>query len=77
MEAVFDEHQRLVSDILSGPDYFTCERTHTRMRKEICVKRQTHGLRNFGGSWKYAREIPSECINCEQGAQLMGDHNGR
>ena len=27
------------NDILSGPDYFTCERTHTRMKKEICVKR--------------------------------------
>jgi len=56
--------------ILSGPDYFMCERTHTRMKKEICIKRQTSGLRIFGGSWKYAREIPSECVNCEQGRNL-------
>jgi len=70
MDTALAENQQLVSETLSGPDYFTCERTHTRMKKEICIKRQTVGLRNFGGSWKYAREIPPECVNCKQGLDI-------
>jgi len=72
MDTVLAESKQLVSEILSGPDYFTCERTHTRMKKEICVKRQTSGIRILGGHWKHA-QTPSECMDCEQGMNIKAE----
>jgi len=68
MDPALAENQQLVNEILSGPDYFTCERTHTRMKKEICIKRQSK-IRIPGGSWKYG-EIPAECRDCPQGKKI-------
>jgi hypothetical protein len=50
--------------ILTGPDYFTCQRTHTRMKKAECIRRQTKGVR-LEGSLK--KEVPPECTDCAQG----------
>jgi len=50
--------------IMAGPEYFTCERTHTRMKKAECVRRQTEGA-FVEGSFK--KEVPSECRDCAQG----------
>ena len=38
--------------ILAGPDYFTCERTHCRIKKTECITRQTEGIRERG-AWHW------------------------
>ena len=59
--------------ILEGPEYFTCERHGCRMRKEVCVRRQT-------GNHSYDMYCPDiwltlmsleECEHCAQGARLL------
>lgn len=54
--------------ILNGPDYFTCERFRSRMRKAVCIERQPKkdivqlGDRNH-----------LECQDCEQGRLVAGE----
>ena len=59
--------------ILAGPDYFTCQRTHARIKKTECVTRQTEGA-YVEGSWK--KEIPPECKECEQGKEISSQLTG-
>jgi hypothetical protein len=59
--------------IMAGPEYFTCQRTHTRMKKAECIRRQTKGVR-LEGSLK--KEVPPECKECAQGAEIMAGEKG-
>ena len=60
-----------VEAILSGPDYFRCEKTHTRMKKEECIRRQGGVKRRLehGATWQ---DIPVECEGCQQGEKIRG-----
>ena len=67
-----DESAALTADkiqaILAGPDYFTCERMHARIKKADCVERQK-------GIWvpgmpRWWKETPPECQGCEQGKDI-------
>jgi len=53
--------------LLAGPDYFTCERTHARVRKTECVMRQSEGVRLLGSLKK---AVPPECADCPQGREI-------
>jgi len=59
-----------IAEILSGPDYFRCERNHTRMRKIACLERQEEGIPVGIG---YKREMPSECADCPQGREIKAE----
>ena len=70
--AVNTEAQRMeIEAILEGPEYFTCERTHTRMRKQQCIIRQMQGVPLHG----YKLIIPPECVDCTQGREIMAQEN--
>ena len=60
-----------IEEVLSGPDYFRCEKTHTRMKKEECIRRQGGVKRRLGhgATWQ---DIPVECVDCEQGEKIRG-----
>jgi len=60
----------LREQLLAGPDYFTCERMHTRMQKIRCLDRQEKGIPVEMG---YKREIPSECADCPQGREIKAE----
>ena len=60
--------QHVIDEILAGPDFFTCARTHTRMRKTACLKRQRGAA--TGSGIKSHRELPPECRGCEQGLKI-------
>jgi len=66
--------QHVIDEILAGPDFFTCARTHTRMRKTACVQRQ-RGAATGSGITSH-REIPPECRGCEQGEELKRELAG-
>lgn len=66
-------NQEEIQAMLSGPDYFTCERTHTRMKKEDCVIRQTKGLKRLGAPSRNFYDIPPECWGCEQGKKIIAE----
>jgi len=59
-----------IAEILSGPDYFTCECNHTRMQKIRCLERQEKGIPVGIG---YKREMPSECVDCPQGREIKAE----
>lgn len=63
-----------IAEILSGPDYFRCERNHTRMRKIACLERQEEGIPVGIG---YKREMPSECADCPQGREIKAGLGGK
>ena len=63
-----------IQAILAGPDYFTCERAHTRMKKAECIKRQ-QGIW-VPGNPRWYKEIPPECQGCEQGRRILADAGG-
>jgi len=54
--------------ILAGPDYFTCARTHARIKRSECIMRQTEGVRLEGSLRK---EVPPECKECPQGREIL------
>jgi len=68
-----------IEEVLSGPDYFRCEKTHTRMKKEECVRRQRGVKRRLGHDHTW-RDVPVECQGCEQGEKIrrqMADDGGQ
>lgn len=70
MEAVSIEPHNLASmmdraKLLAGPGYFTCERTHTRMKKIACMDRQRPYVAH-GNTY----EPPPECRDCPQGQEI-------
>ena len=71
-EAVIDTTANLAAmidraKILAGPDYFSCEKTHGRIKKSECVTRQEVGICPPG---YLRREIPFECQDCAQGREI-------
>jgi hypothetical protein len=56
-------------DLMSGPDYFTCERMHCTMVKSCCYTRQEKGMPTNSSKIKYY--IPEECKNCTQGKSIV------
>lgn len=63
--------QAEIQNILAGPDYFTCEKMHTRMNKADCIVRQTRGIKI--SAIGNCREVPPECEDCEQGKEISDD----
>ena len=58
--AIPDEDQ--IRAILNGPDYFDCHHAKGgRIRKAVCVERQTRGLRTIHGNMHV---VPIECRQC-------------
>jgi hypothetical protein len=56
-------------DLMSGPNFFTCERMHCAMVKSCCYTRQEKGLATYSSNIKYY--IPDECKNCTQGKSIV------
>ena len=61
----------MIQSILAGPDYFTCEKMHTRMKKADCIVRRTRGLKLSAIGNCY--EVPPECEDCKQGKEISDD----
>lgn len=61
--------QNDIEAILNGPEYFTCERGHARMKKAACIERQK-GVRKAAGGYGYYQLVPPECEECEQGEKI-------
>lgn len=55
-------------EIFQGPEYFTCDRFHCRMRKEICVRRQQA---NSLERKSFALTPFPGCDKCVQGEKIM------
>jgi len=76
MHTATDNGQRImdIQAILNGPEYMRCERTHTKMKKEECIKRRKGVKRVYGhqpgDGTRYYHDIPPECRGCEQGEEI-------
>ena len=68
--------------ILAGPDYFTCERTHCRIKKTECITRQGEGIPAGGitqrkGGRSTRLVVPPECWDCAQGVEIREELGGK
>jgi len=67
------ENDRAIKEILSSPEYFTCEKLSARMKITACKKRRSKGIYpTFVG-----RYIPHECRKCEQGEKYGANKSSK
>ncbi|MFA5436673.1 MAG: hypothetical protein WC372_11600 [Candidatus Neomarinimicrobiota bacterium] len=57
--------KQTAENILSGPDYFYCERYRCRMKKTECIRRQTKPTLGF------EVDYTNVCRDCIQGGSIM------
>lgn len=60
-----------IEEILNGPDYFSCEKYHARMKKILCVEKQAGPQAGF--DIDYANSM---CKECAQGIEIKGEVQG-
>jgi len=58
-------------EILSGNDYFTCERFQCTMRRAVCLGRQAPKLVQGGGFNVWTGGLLA-CRDCDQGREISG-----
>lgn len=62
----------LKEEILQGPEYFYCEKTHCRLKVDVCLQRQQANLKR-----RKFEPIPFlNCQNCSQGAENLRFQKG-
>jgi len=58
-----------IQTVLNGPDYFVCPAAGgARMKKTVCVTRQTSGIKGTWGNMPYR---PMECKDCQVGRDII------